>query len=136
CSRQRSSIFNSLQWDELDERSRAEADQFHKLYQITGPLDQGGFGTVYSGLRREDNVPVAIKHVESSRIRKTVVLLYGKMTRVPMEVGLLIQVGALSADNGVTPELVDWYEVGNQMIIVLERPDPCMDLVDYVNRPH
>uniref|UniRef100_A0A8C6S2T1 non-specific serine/threonine protein kinase n=1 Tax=Neogobius melanostomus TaxID=47308 RepID=A0A8C6S2T1_9GOBI len=110
-----------------------EADLFHELYQVTGPLSEGGFGTIYSGFRRDDNFPIAIKQVKSHNTRRRAVWLNGNMTSVPSEVGLLIEVGAFFADNLVTPEIVDWYEVSDQIIIVLERPDPCMDLVDYVN---
>lgn len=93
----------------------------------------GGFGVVYSGIRKEDNFPIAIKRVQSWRITRTEVILNGKRTLVPMEVALLIRVGDLIEDNSVTPVLLDWFDLGSEVVLVLERPDPCMDMVDYIN---
>lgn len=51
---------------------------------------------------------------------------------MPLEVALLIKVGARGNTN-VTPLLLDWCNMGETIVIVIERPDPCLDLVMYVN---
>ncbi|KAI3357416.1 hypothetical protein L3Q82_015845 [Scortum barcoo] len=30
--------------------------------------------------------------------------------------------------------LLDWYDLSSEVILVLERPVPCVDLIDYANR--
>lgn len=63
-------------------------------------------------------------------------MLNGKMTAVPLEVVLLITVGAWHKDSDVTPALLDWYDLDTELIMVLEKPEPCMDLEKYIrNRP-
>ena len=41
-------------------------------YCIGQSIGTGGFGTVYSGCRRSDNAPVAIKHIAKSRVSSLV----------------------------------------------------------------
>jgi len=48
-----------------DERTKALLDMTYRIEQAIGT---GGFGTVYGGFRRCDNMPVAIKHIAKSRV--------------------------------------------------------------------
>ncbi|XP_053187131.1 serine/threonine-protein kinase pim-3-like, partial [Scomber japonicus] len=55
---------------------------------------------------------------------------------IPLEVALLTAVGAgpNSTSCNVTPLLLDWYDLDDELIMVLERPVPCMDLIDYIDQ--
>jgi len=45
--------------------SRERAQEFKKLYEITGVVGVGGGGTVYGGVRRYDGLKVAIRDANS-----------------------------------------------------------------------
>lgn len=94
-------------------------------YNVGPVLGSGGFGTVYSGVRRKDNLPVAIKHIFKEKVRE-----WGQLNghNVPMEICLLKKVSHL---NGII-KMLDWFEMRNSYIIVMERPEPVKDLFDYI----
>ncbi|VDM27635.1 unnamed protein product [Toxocara canis] len=90
-------------------------------------LGHGGFGVVYSGVRKKDQLPVAIKYVK----RKDVVTWQrdGSGNGIPLEIVLLKQCQGIP---GVV-QLFDWYERMKGFLIVMERPDPGQDLFDYIS---
>lgn len=61
-------------------------------------------------------------------------LLNGKMTKIPKEVALLIKVGAgpEATSSNVTPILIDWYDLEDELIMVFERPKENIDLEAYL----
>ncbi|XP_062310142.1 serine/threonine-protein kinase prk-2-like [Osmerus eperlanus] len=126
---------------------------FEEKYVELSCLGQGGFGSVYAGLRIEDNLPVAVKHVPIDKVINTPVTLGGKLGQLPLEVVLLLIVGQGGADMAekargeevrgearfggggdgqAAVELLDWYELDQELIIVMERPVPAVELFDYI----
>ncbi|XP_067087065.1 serine/threonine-protein kinase pim-2-like, partial [Osmerus mordax] len=126
---------------------------FEEKYVELSCLGQGGFGSVYAGLRIEDNLPVAVKHVPIDKVINTPVTLGAKLRQLPLEVVLLLIVGQGGADMAekargeevrgearfggggdgqAAVELLDWYELDQELIIVMERPVPAVELFDYI----
>ncbi|XP_072233452.1 serine/threonine-protein kinase pim-2-like [Leuresthes tenuis] len=110
-------------------------DVFQFKYEEQELLGNGGFSSVFAGYRKEDNVKVAIKRVPQSKVERVPKVLNGKMSDVPLEVEMLIQVGAAPQEqsSSTTPALLDWFDGEDELILVFERTNPCMDLLDYLN---
>lgn len=45
-----------------------DIDEFDRAYRVDHMLGKGGFGTVYSGVRLRDGLPVAIKHINKNSV--------------------------------------------------------------------
>uniref|UniRef100_A0A8C2X883 non-specific serine/threonine protein kinase n=1 Tax=Cyclopterus lumpus TaxID=8103 RepID=A0A8C2X883_CYCLU len=103
---------------------------FKAKYQQQEKLGEGGFGCVYAGYRKEDNLPVAIKHIKIDEE-----LFFHEDSdglKIPMEVAVLRKLGAGSEQHSASIDLLDWYVVDEELILVLERPMPAVDLFDYI----
>nr|XP_046272501.1 serine/threonine-protein kinase pim-1-like [Scatophagus argus]XP_046272536.1 serine/threonine-protein kinase pim-1-like [Scatophagus argus] len=120
--------------DLIDSR-RAE---FEAKYQQENHLGEGGCGCVFAGYRKEDHLPVAIKHIAKDKVlckeRRN-----GKELSAEVAVMLKLQAGRTGLMEESAPvSLLDWYDLDQELILVLERPMPCMDLLNYIrtNRGH
>ncbi|XP_063076183.1 serine/threonine-protein kinase pim-2-like [Engraulis encrasicolus] len=113
----------------------SQKDAFELKYKQTLCLSQGGYGTVYAGYRVEDSLTVAIKRVPEAKVVKTSVVLDGKSQQFPLEVVLLLMVsnseGSMES-SGACTQLLDWYDLQHELVLVMERPVPCLDLFDYI----
>ncbi|RMC10887.1 hypothetical protein DUI87_12600 [Hirundo rustica rustica] len=98
-----------------------------ELYLLGPQLGSGGFGTVFSGTRLSDRSPVAVK-----RVPRESVLQWHKLpdgTRVPLEIVLMEKVGS-GCRNII--QLLDWFELPDSFMLVLERPEQSQDLLHYL----
>jgi proto-oncogene serine/threonine-protein kinase Pim-1 len=134
-------------------------------YKIGHVIGKGGFGTVYSAVRIEDNLPVAIKEIPAQSITQWAKIknCKGKKRTVPLEIELLSKMDGVS---GII-KLIEWLEVNQTVkhyvntslgdtssideylkdddsnpistvafLLILERPDHFVDLFDYVAARH
>ncbi|XP_066063168.1 serine/threonine-protein kinase pim-1-like [Chamaea fasciata] len=96
-------------------------------YRLGSLLGRGGFGSVYSGTRLSDGAPVAIKCVPRARVQHWGELPNG--ARAPLEIVLLDR---LSSGCGGIIQLLEWLELPNGFLLVLERPERCQDLSGFL----
>ncbi|XP_049448425.1 serine/threonine-protein kinase pim-2-like [Epinephelus fuscoguttatus] len=108
---------------------------FEAKYLQLHKLGEGGFGSVYAGVRKSDSLPVAIKCIPKARAKYRQVMIDGMVYSLPLEAVLMMRVvgrqNLVGQSAAVT--LLDWYDLGQEILLVMERPVPSMDLLDYVN---
>uniref|UniRef100_A0A8C0UT95 Serine/threonine-protein kinase n=2 Tax=Cyanistes caeruleus TaxID=156563 RepID=A0A8C0UT95_CYACU len=98
-------------------------EALQQRYELGPLLGRGGFGSVFAATRLSDGAPVAIKCVPRDRVR-----LWGELpdgTRAPMEIVLLDRV---SSGCAAVIQLLEWLELPDSFVLVLERPQRCQDL--------
>ncbi|CAM4534913.1 unnamed protein product [Leuciscus chuanchicus] len=107
-------------------------------YEIIRKLGEGGFGSVYSGIRLKDGLEVALKFADKGGLKwidivSTLFLPEGHPEPVPQEIGLLI----LANKGPWVPQIIqllDWVEEPERYIMVLELPTPCENLFEFLDR--
>nr|XP_046242304.1 serine/threonine-protein kinase pim-1-like [Scatophagus argus] len=112
---------------------KARRAEFEARYWQGDQLGEGGFGCVFSGYRKADNLPVAIKHITKGKLWCKAEDQNGK--KIPVEVAamLKLQDGRTElVEDSAAVSLLDWYDLGRELVLVLERPVPCMDLLNFI----
>ncbi|XP_070773713.1 serine/threonine-protein kinase pim-2-like [Enoplosus armatus] len=125
--------------EEPSERSRvgsqdsAGAD-FEAKYEELEALGEGGFGSVFAGFQMSDKLPVAIKRIPQELVARKLLMKNGEVFDVPLEVALILKAtgGPETAGGSAAVSLQGWYELDQELILVLERPVPCVDLRQYL----
>ncbi|XP_055004245.1 serine/threonine-protein kinase pim-2-like [Boleophthalmus pectinirostris] len=104
-------------------------------YEEHEQLGEGGFGSVFAGVRISDQQPVAIKHIMAEHVAFTLVIIKNEVFTVPSEVVLMTRAAPDQHSVGGNPSvtLLDWYlqDEGHEVILVMERPTPSQDLLRY-----
>nr|XP_024661427.1 serine/threonine-protein kinase pim-2-like [Maylandia zebra] len=119
----------------VDQGKKSVADQkreFQARYVEEHQLGEGGCGAVFSGYRIEDRFPVAIKHIPKNKVYCKVADENGKMLSV--EVAIMLKLaGEAEGSVGISApvSLLEWFDFGKELILVLERPVPAVDLQKY-----
>ncbi|XP_030591487.1 serine/threonine-protein kinase pim-1-like [Archocentrus centrarchus] len=104
--------------------------EFKAKYVELHKLGKGGCGTVFAGYRKEDNFPVAIKHIPEMNVPCKVKAENGK--QIPMEVAAMLKLAAGTPGSSATVSLLDWFDLSKELILVMERPVPAVDLDKYI----
>ncbi|XP_044225579.1 serine/threonine-protein kinase pim-1-like isoform X2 [Thunnus albacares] len=99
--------------------------KFEAKYEQGNQLGEGGCGSVFAGYRKADNLPVAIKHVPNDKVFCKQVDKNGNQLSV--EVAVMLKLGMTES----AVSLLDWYDLDEELILVLERPIPSVDLFTY-----
>ncbi|KAJ7997184.1 hypothetical protein DPEC_G00226320 [Dallia pectoralis] len=100
---------------------------FSAQYYVGRVLGTGGFGSVHDGTRKRDGKNVALKFIRKGDHEKYLTFP-GTSLKLPLEVGLQLMVSRPPACDHIV-ELLDWFDEPDYIIIVMEHPFPCMDLI-------
>ncbi|XP_050982027.1 serine/threonine-protein kinase pim-2 [Labeo rohita] len=106
-------------------------ESIHSRYRVKKPIGEGGYGKVHEGIRISDGKKVAIK-----RIRKTPHDQYLQIPGYPKplitEVALLLMMREEPISSHAI-QLYEWFEHPRKFTLIMEFPDPCESLFDYIN---
>ncbi|XP_060754271.1 serine/threonine-protein kinase pim-2-like [Neoarius graeffei] len=103
-------------------------------YTMGGPLGKGAFGDIFAGVRKLDGRKVAIK-IEQKLDDAQLITLPGDTQRRPLEVALM-ELVCKPPHCPYVIEMVEWFETPSYFVLVLERPEPCVDLYWYCRCLH
>merc|ERR1712032_941682 len=117
-----SELLNLSSWNSTTGSLELGKKDFHAKYTVKEQLGKGGFGVVYSAVRRSDGLEVAVKEVS-----KDEKVMLGS-DNMPLEVALMQQ---LQDVPGVI-KLIDYFEMNHSYFIVMERFH-CKDLFDFIS---
>ncbi|KAK3562168.1 hypothetical protein QTP86_030172 [Hemibagrus guttatus] len=96
---------------------------FESLYTPGELLGQGGFGSVCAGVRKADGKQVTGLHIYTYLF----IFQPGQTHSLPLEVALMEMMSKPNRHKNVL-ELIEWFEMSDCYILILERPSPCTDL--------
>ncbi|XP_067277555.1 serine/threonine-protein kinase pim-2-like isoform X1 [Pseudorasbora parva] len=107
-------------------------DSFETLYHVGEMIGSGGFGRVFKGTRKFDGKKVAIKQMR--KIDNNCYLdIPGHPEPLVTEVALLL----MMRKEPISPyviQLYDWFEHPRTFSLIMEFPEPCESLLDFIIR--
>ncbi|CAD6188350.1 unnamed protein product [Caenorhabditis auriculariae] len=115
----------SYQIDFLHQREHS-LKEFRKQYEVLEEIGRGGFGIVYKAIRKLDQLPVAVKFIQHKHVREWTLTC---RQLIPSE---LCHLETCKDIEGVV-SLIDWFANSKGFLIVMERPENCMDVFDLVS---
>ncbi|XP_053502174.1 serine/threonine-protein kinase akt-1 isoform X1 [Ictalurus furcatus] len=118
----------ALQSPDLEQHTYPNA-VFQSRYTLGKLLGIGIFGYVYAGVRTEDGKEVAIKFIQKDETKT--ITIPGETQELPVEVALMKMVSRPPRCSKVV-ELLEWFDIAEQYVMVLERPSPCMNLYKFI----
>ncbi|KPP75966.1 hypothetical protein Z043_104738 [Scleropages formosus] len=106
--------------------SHSSPECLEDLYTHGEVLGIGSFGIVYEGFRKSDGLLVAIKYISKSEAKQ----IMDTEGLIPLEVALMKRVNSSPASPYIV-QLIDWFDHPTEYVMVLERPHPCLNLVEF-----
>merc|ERR1712014_115706 len=117
-----SELFSLSSWNSTTGSLELGKKDFHAKYLVKEQLGKGGFGVVYSAVRRSDGLEVAVKEVNKDER-----VVVGD-NNIPLEVALMQQ---LQDVPGVI-RFIDYFDMQTCFYIVMERFHS-KDLFDFIS---
>ncbi|CAM4697260.1 unnamed protein product [Leuciscus chuanchicus] len=112
----------------------ANHESFESLYNVGKMIGSGGFGKVYLGTRRFDGKKVAIKRMRKIH-NDRYLNIPGNPEPLVTEVALLMMMRREPISPFVI-RLYEWFEDPRDFTLVMEYPEPCESLLDFITRNH
>lgn len=113
---------------------KTSRDDFSNRYKQLHKIGEGGFGSVYAGTRTSDQLPVAIKQILKSDVKRRSIVLNGIKHVIPLEVLLMCKAAGEPEPVGKSAavSLLEWYDLDREILLVMERPEQCVGLLQYL----
>ncbi|KAI2661267.1 Serine/threonine-protein kinase pim-2 [Labeo rohita] len=125
-------IFWNAETEKIHLDLKGKTDDIFRHYKAGMKLGTGSFGDVYEAIRLSDSRKVALKIVEKKKsIRRIKIDRFSEP--MPAEVAAMIFMNRGPRVPYII-QLLDWYETPAEYILVLERPMPCEDMMQFLRR--